>query len=301
MRDDDSVVIDSRDVFPSTADAEVWVARGDSEIAQRPDPFTRRAFRDPHPLDNDPALFDDGNGYRIVLGSLGIKAAEGDNTVLLAPANTFDTVTNATIGGVYFSFSKYQVMVGQQLQLDPGVDPSTNAPPQAFDRDQRFSVSTYNVENLYDYRDDPFDGCDFTGNAGCPGVSPPFDYVPASQAAYEGHLDDIAQQIATDLHGPDIVLVQEAEDQDICSVSGGALVCGSTDDADGKPDTPPTTPRTTATAQTIGASSRPSCSGPTASSSCRPRPPTRSSGVRRRSTTAGPRSRTPPTSRTPRH
>ena len=233
----DSVVIDSRDVFPSTADAEVWVARGDSEIAQRPDPFTRRAFRDPHPLDNDPALFDDGNGYRIVLGSLGIKAAEGDNTVLLAPANTFDTVTNATIGGVYFSFSKYQVMVGQQLQLDPGVDPSTNAPPQAFDRDQRFSVSTYNVENLYDYRDDPFDGCDFTGNAGCPGVSPPFDYVPASQAAYEGHLDDIAQQIATDLHGPDIVLVQEAEDQDICSVSGGALVCGSTDDADGKPDT----------------------------------------------------------------
>jgi predicted extracellular nuclease len=31
--------------------------------------------------------------------------------------------------------------------------------------------------------------------------------------------------------------VQEAEDQDICTVAGGALQCGTADDADGKPDT----------------------------------------------------------------
>ncbi|HET7009946.1 MAG TPA: hypothetical protein VFI11_04155, partial [Anaerolineales bacterium] len=42
-----SIVIDSRDVFASTADGEFWVARGDSEIAQRADPYERRAFRDP--------------------------------------------------------------------------------------------------------------------------------------------------------------------------------------------------------------------------------------------------------------
>jgi predicted extracellular nuclease len=232
-----SVVVDSRDVFASTADGEVWLARGDSEIAQRDDPFERRAFRDPHPLDNDPALFDDGNGYRFILGSLGIKAAANDNTALIAAARTFDTVTNSPVGGVYFSFSKYQIMVEQQLALTPGVDPSTNAPPQPFDRDQRFSIVPYNVENLYDRRDDPFDGCDFTGNAGCPGVSPPFDYVPASEAVYHAHLDDIAHQIAEDLHAPDIVIIQEAEDQDICVVAEGALECGSTDDADGKPDT----------------------------------------------------------------
>jgi predicted extracellular nuclease len=232
-----SVVVDSRDVFASTADGEVWLVRGDSEVAERADPFARRVFRDPHPLDNDPALFDDGNGYRFILGSLGIKAAANDNTELIAPARTFDALTNSPIGGVYFSFSKYQIMVEQQLELDPGVDPSTNAPPQEFDRAQRFSIATYNVENLYDFRDDPNDGCDFAGNAGCPGVSPPFDYVPASDDAYQAHLDDIAQQIVEDLHGPDIVLVQEAEDQDICEVDEGALECGTADDADGKPDT----------------------------------------------------------------
>jgi hypothetical protein len=236
--DDGSVVVDSRDVFPSTADGEVWVIDGDHPVAQRADPYARRVFRDTHPLDNQPATgFDDGNGYRIIMGSLGLKAAANDNTVLIAPARTFDTVTNSPIGGVYFSFSKYQIMIEQQLELDPGVDPASNAPPEPFPRDQQFSVSTYNVENLYDFRDDPFDGCDFTGNAGCPGVSPPFDYVPASEAVYQAHLGDIAQQIATDLHGPDIVLVQEAEDQDICVVTEGDLSCGPTNNADGKPDT----------------------------------------------------------------
>ena len=31
--------------------------------------------------------------------------------------------------------------------------------------------------------------------------------------------------------------MQEAEDQDICTVSAGTLQCGATNDADGKPDT----------------------------------------------------------------
>jgi predicted extracellular nuclease len=232
-----SIVIDSRDVFASTADGEFWLARGDHPIAQRSDPYARRAFRDPHPQDNDPALFDDGNGYRIILGSLGIKAAVSDNTALITPARTYDTMTNAPVGGVYFSFSKYQIMVEQQPVLTPGVDPALNAPPQTFNRMAEYSLAPYNVENLYDRRDDPFDGCDFTGNPGCPGVNPPFDYVPASEAVYQAHLNDIAQQIISDLHGPDIIFVQEAEDQDICTMSAGALACGTTNNADGKPDT----------------------------------------------------------------
>jgi predicted extracellular nuclease len=233
-----SLVVDSRDVFPSTADSEVWLIRDDHPVALRPDPFARRVFRDPHPLDNQPApLFDDGNGYRFILGGFGLKASTGDINALLAPARTFDTVTNSPVGGVYFSFNKYQVMVEQQLVLSQGVDPSTNAPPQAFDRNQRFSIAPYNVENLYDFRDDPFDGCDFVGNTGCPGVSPPFDYVPANDAAYQAHLTDLAHQIAEDMHAPDIVMIQEAEDQDICAVATGALVCGATNNADGRPDT----------------------------------------------------------------
>ncbi len=57
-----SVVLGGRNVF-NPADAEIWVARSDSTIAQRPNPFWRRAFRDAHPLDDnyDPTSWD-GNG-----------------------------------------------------------------------------------------------------------------------------------------------------------------------------------------------------------------------------------------------
>jgi hypothetical protein len=103
---------------------------------------------------------------------------------------------------------------------------------------EEFSTNDYNVENLYDFRDDPFDGCDFAGNAGCPGVFPPFDYVPASTAVYEQHLDDLAAQIVGPLHAPGLLFIQEAEDQDICFVSGSVLDCDDgIDNADGKPDT----------------------------------------------------------------
>ncbi len=233
-----SVVTGKRDVFASTADGELWVVRGDHPVAQRTDELTRRVFRDAHPLDNNPStLFDDGNGYRIILGSQGLKATTGDVNTLIAPARTFDTVTNSPQGGVYFSFSKYQIMVSQQPELSPGKDPSTNDPPQAFDRSSSWSASAFNVENLYDFRDDPNDGCDFTGNSGCPGVNPPFDYVPANNAEYQERLGHIAYQIVVDLHAPDVILVQEAEDQDICTVASGALACATANNADGKPDT----------------------------------------------------------------
>ncbi len=233
-----SVVLNGRNVFASTLDGEVWVANPDSTIAQRADPYTRRSFRDPHPLDDIPAqVFDNGNGYRILMGSIGIKAAANDNSVLIAPARTFDTLSNAPTGGVYFSFGKYSVQVDEQIQLADGVDPSLNNPPQAFDRQEGYSIATFNMENLYDYRDDPFDGCDFTGNSGCPGVSPPFDYVPASDEAYQARLHDIAQQIIGNLHSPDVIMAQEAEDQDICTVANQVLSCGGTNNADGKPDT----------------------------------------------------------------
>ena len=237
-----AIVTGRRDVFPSTADGELWLIRGDHSLALRQQALARRSFRDPHPLDNVPGqLFDDGNGYRIVLGSLGLKSAADDHTVLISPARTFDTLGNVLTGGVYFSFSKYQIMVGQQPALTPGIDPSLNAPPQGFVRQKEWAASTFNVENLYDFRDDLNDGCDFAGDPGpepvCVGVNSPFDYVPDSNAEYQARLGEIAHQIAVDLKSPDLILVQEAEDQDICSVVAGVLSCGVADDADGKPDT----------------------------------------------------------------
>jgi uncharacterized protein len=232
-----SIATSGRDVFPSTADSEVWLIRPDDPLAARTDPYARRVFRDPHPLDNQPQpLFDDGNGNRIMLASLGVKAASGDSTTLLPPVRVFDTLDDDAVGGLYFSFEKYGIQV-ESAAFTPGADPSRNAPPAPADRRNEVAISTANLENLYDFRDDPTDGCDFVGNPGCPGVSPPFDYVPASDTAYQRRLTDIATQITDDLHSPDLLLVQEAEDQDICLVAGGTLACGGAADGDGKPDT----------------------------------------------------------------
>jgi hypothetical protein len=237
--DADAHVVAARDVFPSTFDGEVWVIRGDHPIANRADPYTRLVYRDTHPLDDvgEAGSFDNGNGMRILLVSHGLKWAAASSQAMLAPARTFDTVTNELAGGLYYAFGKYGIEVEEDLDLEHGVDPAGNGPPAAAVAGEEFSSSDYNVENLYDYRNDPNDGCDFAGDPGCDGVSPPFDYVPASEAAYQAHLADLAAQIAGPMHAPDLLMIQEAEDQDICWVEDDELACGDADDADGRPDT----------------------------------------------------------------
>jgi uncharacterized protein len=231
------VVTGARDVFASTDDSEIWLLDRDDPLVKRADPYARRTFRDPHPLDDVPGIrFDNGNGQRLLIGSLGVKATSGDSTTLLPPARVFDTLTTDAIGGLSFGFDKYSIQPAQ-ASFTTGTDPAANHPPLPADRDEQVAIATFNVENLYDFRDDPFDGCDFTGNSGCPGVSPPFDYVPESEAAYQIRLNGIASQIVADLKSPDLILTQEAEDQDICTVVNGSLACGTTNDADGKPDT----------------------------------------------------------------
>ncbi|MGH6691358.1 MAG: lamin tail domain-containing protein, partial [Gammaproteobacteria bacterium] len=233
-----SVVTAPRDVFGSTLDAEFWFITPDNDLLDRADPYARRIFRDPHPLDDiGGMLFDNGNGARTMVQSHGLKAAAADNTVVISPARVNDVLDADLVGALYFAFGKYGVEAGAQPSLTPGADPSLNAPPSPAVDGEEFSTSDYNVENLYDFRDDPNDGCDFTGNAGCPGVNPPFDFVPGSLADYQLHLDDLAAQIVNSLHAPDLLMIQEAEDQDICEVVAGAMVCGAADDRDGKPDT----------------------------------------------------------------
>ncbi|QSB13347.1 endonuclease [Natronosporangium hydrolyticum] len=218
-------VVNGRDVFSGT-DAEVWAIRGDHPVAQREEPYSQRVFRDAHPLDNQPeTAFDDGNGYRFVLGSFGVKGSTGDPDAVLAPARTFDTITEANRGGVYLSFGKYTVNVVDQLALDTsGPDPAANHPVEPADREREFDIAAYNVENLYDYRDNPNSGCDFPGNPGCfdehgGSVTGPFDYVPDSDAEYQARLQRMAEQIRLDLHSPDIVMIQETEAQDVCTVA----------------------------------------------------------------------------------
>ncbi|MFD2765517.1 endonuclease [Micromonospora eburnea] len=226
-----------RRVYAATADSEIYLLDREDPIMKRTDPYARRVYRDAHPLDDIPGtLFDNGNGQRILLGAGGVKATTGDATALLPEARTYDTLTEDAYGAVSYAFGRYSVQP-EQVTLTAGADPAGNHPPQPADHANEIAVATYNLENLYDYRDDPLDGCDFVGDPGCPGVSPPFDHLPDSEAAYSDRLGVAARQIVDILRSPDLLLLQEAEDQDLCSVAAGRLICGNTDNADGAPDT----------------------------------------------------------------
>jgi uncharacterized protein len=239
----DSIVLGGRNVF-SPADAEIWLARADSTVGLRSDHYQRRAFRDAHPLDdNYDANNWDGNGYRMLIGSLGIKSAANNKDTLIDPARTFETLSAPVAGGLNYTFSKYRIEISGQPVFNEGPDPSANHAPQVPNRVTEYSIVDYNIENLYDYRDNPYSGCDFTGNSGCPkvapflsAVTPPYDYVPANEDVYKARIADIATEIINDLHSPDILMMQEVENQDFCSISNGALVCGISDNADGRPD-----------------------------------------------------------------
>lgn len=220
----------------SDGNLDTYFVHPDSTVAKRTDPYARRVFRDPHPLDNKPeTLFDDGNEYRINVGSIGVKGATGDATQNVTSTRVYDTLTTPAVGGVSFTFGRYQLEPDRQLATAAGPSPDQNAPPADPVRPAQYSVADYNVENLYDFRDDPFDSYDFIGNANCTSAST-CDYPPRSEAEYRTKLHDIAVQITRDLHSPEILLTQEAEDQDICTVQNAELVCGTTDNADGKPD-----------------------------------------------------------------
>ena len=219
-----SVVDSPTHFYSSTGDTEFYALNPSSPNAQRTNPYAQRVYRNAHPLGG-------GSGQLILITDEGIKAA--DPAARLTPVHTYQLLTSDVTGGVYFDFGKYSVSASAQPQAGGGVDPSQDDAPPAFARSQAYSVANFNMENLYDYRDDPTDGCDFDGNAGCAGVTPPFDYTPASDAEYQGRETEIAHQIVSDLHSPDVIVVQEAEDQDICSVANGAMDCSA---GDGQPD-----------------------------------------------------------------
>ena len=143
-------------------------------------------------------------------------------------------MTAGVVGGVDFSFDKYRIH--RRSRVRGGGRSVAERASRAFARDGAYSVANFNVENLYDYRDDPFDGCDFRATRAaracrrrsttCPRAR------PSTRSTSMPRLPGLS-----DLHAPDVLLVQEVEDQDICTVAGATLACGSTNGADGKPDT----------------------------------------------------------------
>jgi hypothetical protein len=166
-------------VIEGTKNGEIWAIDRDDPLMKRDDPYARRVFRDAHPLDDQFGLRDNGNGNRIMIGSMGVKAATGDSHATLPPARTFDTFASDAIGGLSYASGKYGIQVAGAV-FTRGIDPARNHPPQPADRSREVAVATLTIENA---------------------------------AARGRKLDELAGQIIVDLHEPDLLLVQQADDQ----------------------------------------------------------------------------------------
>lgn len=223
-----SLVVAPTHIFSSTNDTEVYVIRGDHPVAQREDLFTRRVFRDPHVLDDgEPG----DNLYRISVEANVLKGLADDYSVNLPVYDTYMIFTSPLVGNIIYAYERYTLQIEDLPDLDIVTTPANNTPPRAPERDDQFTVATFNVENLYDYYDDPFDRDDSPDDLN-------LNYVPRTLDAYETKITKIALAILNDLHAPDIIAFQELEDQDVC-ISGGQLygVCSDEiDNADGAPD-----------------------------------------------------------------
>ncbi|MCE9616220.1 MAG: endonuclease/exonuclease/phosphatase family protein [Lentisphaerae bacterium] len=218
----------------------VTVIRPDHPLAARTDPYQRRVFRDAHPLDDRPGEFaDNGNGFRITLADGAIAAASDAAAMRLPPLRTFDRITSSITGVVLRSGELYAVHLESPLAFERGVPPDLNGAALVRRTRAQLSVATFNLENLYDFRDDPFDEQDFFEPL-APGQDPAMrrlqNYVPSSGEAYVRRLRGLAAQMVQDLECPDVMLVQEVEDQDIGSMLDGTLQVGTVNNRDGRLD-----------------------------------------------------------------
>lgn len=234
-----AVVVSGRKVIGNHTESYAWVLPASDPVANRVQAYQNRVFRDAHPLDDLPdTLFDNDNGARVLLGSHGIKGMTGRPDALLPALRVGDRLTGACVGGVIYSYGQYKIMPIHSPSFEQGMDPFKNVITEVFQQPSGksvFRVATFNLENLYDHRDDPSDPCDAHGDPGNATIQPPFNYLPASERIYRNRLTGLARQIAWDLKGPGLILVQEFEDQDVLDFSeddGDLTKAG----ADGLPD-----------------------------------------------------------------
>ena len=201
-------------------------------VARRESEAHRRVFRDAHPLDNRPdRLFDDGNGFRIYVGSLGLQATSDQVEAQLPPLRTFNRLLEPVTGPVYQFLNTYSIQPSAPFSVEPGLDPFADAPRPPPPHARQLSIATFNVENLYDHRNDPDSLCDHPDDPGNEWIQPPFNYLPESESAYTARLARLAAQMVEGMHAPDLVLVQEVENQDMLSFDASGDVQSGADGA----------------------------------------------------------------------
>ncbi len=216
-------------------DYQVWVTPADNPILRRGRAAERRLFRGAHPLSAVPhgeGLA--GHGMRLVLGSLGLGEEDSD---LYLPAVTMGAVfPEALVGGLQFAFGQYVLQVERMPEVRGGPPPSAWRIPAPEGSETRLRIATYNIENLYDFVNNPFHDCDFPGDPGCPGVREPWNYLPPLDAHYRAQLRIVARHIVEEMGSPHLLMLQEMENQDIGVMTPEGMVYGTADDADGELD-----------------------------------------------------------------
>ncbi|MCD8535118.1 MAG: hypothetical protein LR011_10160 [Verrucomicrobia bacterium] len=208
-----AIVTGPSKTIANATESMVWVIADNHPINRREILSHRRSFRDAHPLDDiSELIFDNQNGYRIALSSVGLLPAR-PNPSLIPPAQTLDLLERDLSGAVHFSFGEYKILVDQPPVWNSSNRFLPNKPPPS--SPATWSVACFNLENLYDHRNDPNDPCDHVNDPGNDSVRPPFNYLPQSKSDYVAKLNRLANQIVHGLQLPDILMVQEIEDQDI--------------------------------------------------------------------------------------
>lgn len=175
------------------------------------DPFRQRVFGSHAAVGRPPESL-------VRLTSQSLRSERTD--AMLPPIQALDRLSEPAIGVVTRLAGRPVVA----LEAVPRVEPrprSTVAPPPP---GATLRLATANLRNFFDRWDDPADPND---NPGAP-------YVPSTVAAYRDRLVATADLIVGPLGAPDVLILQEIEDQDLCS-DGGQLFgrCGVDDNADG--------------------------------------------------------------------
>ncbi|MDE0840108.1 MAG: hypothetical protein OSB41_13795, partial [Kiritimatiellae bacterium] len=206
--------------------------RPDHKLLRRRNPLARRVYRDEHPLDDVQKRFDNRNGFLIHVSDAALRHAAGEPGTYIPPTRTFDVLEQDVIGVVAWDGYDFVIEALTPVSFKPGLDPATNKPRRSPVSASHLTVATYNLENLYDRVDDLFDKKDFR----IPSTKRVYNYVPLSHKEFTDRLQCLAQQIIHDLRTPDILMVQEIEDQDIGALKGKHLDYATANNRDGMPD-----------------------------------------------------------------
>ncbi|WFB37703.1 hypothetical protein P3T73_08025 [Kiritimatiellota bacterium B12222] len=219
-----------------TYDMQLWVIPHSHPAVQAENKAARRQYRPAHPMSTVPeGLEKDGNGMFLVIGSTGLVERLDDRELSLPPTQVGQELSSALTGGMVYTWGEYVLQVDRLPVFVPASEEDSVLPAEE-EAHPRLRIAAYNVENLYDFVNDPFDFCDFHDDSGCPGSRFPLNYVPETDEIYRARVRKIALQIVEDLHSPDILMIQEAEDQDVGKIVEGEMVYGLENNADGQID-----------------------------------------------------------------